>query len=378
MEISKHYQENILKLESKYKSLIDDLLDEKILIQQKLFQSFENQMNKLFQLKLSILQKQQHYQSSRPLSSKQSIKHENSQKNQNMNENTINSTTASVDIPLSIKHEETQPTATNQNTNNQDNNDTSNSMSMSKSESTIVSKFDINKTNERMKNQICNHITRIEKTKNGEKYQCNDCSKKFKKLTQVQDHVARKHVNEKPFKCNQCDKSFGLWRHLSQHEACHSKKYQCNICGKKFSQKHNLKQHEPVHTGEKAFKCQHDGCGKSFTVKNTLVIHQRIHTGEKPFECDICHKKFRHAGSLNDHKVVIHTNEKPYKCDECNKCYALKKQLISHKNMHTSKYQCTICFKRHTRPSELKRHTESNHNMIDNVKFVCGGNNSDI
>ena len=56
IECSRHYQENMLKLESKYKLRIDDLIDEKILVQHKLHESFENQMKKLFELKLSILQ----------------------------------------------------------------------------------------------------------------------------------------------------------------------------------------------------------------------------------------------------------------------------------------------------------------------------------
>lgn len=53
VKISTNYQQNMMKLESRYKLLIDDLIDEKLLIQQKLYQSFQNQMKKLFELKLS-------------------------------------------------------------------------------------------------------------------------------------------------------------------------------------------------------------------------------------------------------------------------------------------------------------------------------------
>ena len=222
-------------------------------------------------------------------------------------------------------------------------------------------KFDINKTEERMLKQIGNHITKIAKTKNGEKYQCIDCKKNFKRLDHGEAHVARKHINEKPFECNECDKCFVLWRMLRKHKNIHSTKYQCNTCGKKFSQKVNLRDHERIHTGEKPFKCDYDECGKTFSQQGSLAKHKRIHTGEKPFECDACHKKFNWSYSLKNHKAAIHSNEKPYKCDKCDKCYAVKGHITLHKNMHTSKYQCTICGKRCKSQYELKRHVQSNH-----------------
>ena len=56
VDISRHYQQNMFKPESKYKILLNDLMNEKFLIEQKLHQSYLNQMNHLFKLKLSILE----------------------------------------------------------------------------------------------------------------------------------------------------------------------------------------------------------------------------------------------------------------------------------------------------------------------------------
>ena len=279
--IASSYQESIFKLETKYRLLINDLIEEKILIQQKLSQSFQDQMNQLFKLKLSEIQNQQPHQVS------QATVEENKIGNSETNREQID-----VDIPLVVKKEESSspPMQSNENIVNVAINDNNRTFGfVSESQATIRPKVDCNKTQKRMREKINTHITKIAQTQNGEKFECNDCKKKFKRSDRAQDHIARNHIDEKPFKCNECDKCFGSWRLLNQHRNYHSTKYQCTFCGKKFSGGNDLRRHRRIHTGEKPFKCQYNGCGKSFNRKSSLICHQRTHTGEKLFECEnIC------------------------------------------------------------------------------------------
>ena len=306
IEITTQHQQNMLNLETKYKLLIDDLIDEKTLIQQKLNQSFYNQINMLWKLKLTIQLQLSIQEQKYPLPIEESVKQQVIENNDigprnaiptpdtNCCDNIDDAHPNTVDIPLFVKNEDSTPVEPDQNT-----------LNVANDASTETPKFDINKTEERMKQENNNHITRIEKTQDGRRFECNDCKKKLKQLYQAENHVARYHIDEKPFKCNQCDKCFVLWRLLSQHENYHSTKYQCAFCGKKFCQNMNLKNHERIHT-EKPFKCEYNGCGKSFRVKCTLVNHQRVHTGERPYECDICHKKCSQSTNLRRHKINVH------------------------------------------------------------------------
>ncbi|ORY05735.1 hypothetical protein K493DRAFT_156416, partial [Basidiobolus meristosporus CBS 931.73] len=54
------------------------------------------------------------------------------------------------------------------------------------------------------------------------------------------------------------------------------KKYHCSICQKGFSRPSSLNTHMYSHTGEKPFKCPHEGCGRHFSVVSNLRRHAKI------------------------------------------------------------------------------------------------------
>ena len=60
-------------------------------------------------------------------------------------------------------------------------------------------------------------------------------------------------------------------------------RYVCQTCSKAFSRPSSLKIHSHSHTGEKPFKCPHEGCGKAFSVRSNMKRHERgCHGGGSP------------------------------------------------------------------------------------------------
>jgi uncharacterized Zn-finger protein len=58
-------------------------------------------------------------------------------------------------------------------------------------------------------------------------------------------------------------------------------RYICPTCSKPFSRPSSLKIHTYSHTGEKPYKCKHEGCGKHFSVRSNMKRHEKgCHGGE--------------------------------------------------------------------------------------------------
>jgi len=80
------------------------------------------------------------------------------------------------------------------------------------------------------------------------------------------------------------------WRHHSDRSThVESRRrtqdgYLCPTCSKLFSRPSGLKIHMHSHTGEKRYRCRHEGCGKCFSVKSNMTRHnKRSHDREIGF-----------------------------------------------------------------------------------------------
>lgn len=59
-------------------------------------------------------------------------------------------------------------------------------------------------------------------------------------------------------------------------------------------------------SGEKPFKCEHEGCDRRFANSSDRKKHSHVHTSDKPYNCRVngCDKSYTHPSSLRKHMKV--------------------------------------------------------------------------
>lgn len=144
-------------------------------------------------------------------------------------------------------------------------------------------------------------------------FECEICSKQFKKKGKLNRHVKETHTDNKPYKCEECSAEFKRASHLTRHNRMkHSeepKSFVCNVdnCLQKFSTKQHLDRHIKIlHFGEK-LKCEE--CDVVFNKKILYAKHlSNVHNKAKPFLCPLlnCKKSFFREGDLLNHIKLKH------------------------------------------------------------------------
>jgi len=163
-------------------------------------------------------------------------------------------------------------------------------------------------------------------------------------------------INYRPFLCDICGKNFSTALSLRMHHKLHTgeRPYACGTCGKSFVQKIQLTQHELRHLGIRPFACT--VCNRSFSQKAQLTQHIRLHTGDRPFVCE-CGADFLSKAMLTQHRRT-HSGDRPHVCATCGKAFAYKESLVVHIRTHTGEkpFECAICGSRYTQSHHLKGH----------------------
>ena len=117
-------------------------------------------------------------------------------------------------------------------------------------------------------------------------------------------------MNLANFECDICSKCFKKLQHIKQHKKrVHeekTRKFICDYCSQSFYAKDALKKHnERVHEGHKNFKCEEEECTKAFWDEKSLISHiRRVHENEEPeknHKCESCDKKFAKPDNLKRH-----------------------------------------------------------------------------
>lgn len=191
-------------------------------------------------------------------------------------------------------------------------------------------------------------------------YVCNICSKTFNQRNKLVTHlVTHSRNNERDnsvpnisqsdtnvnFTCGVCSSSFKSMHSLSAHMRKHVEKGRvlaCNLCEKVFTKVSHLKRHELCHNDNRPFKCTL--CPRTFISENYLTEHLNKHNGIKPHVCPLCSKSFSHLSTLTNH-IKVHDKEKTYLCPTCGKRFNSSTNLNQHLKRHIGykSFVCNLC-----------------------------------
>ncbi|CAB3254662.1 unnamed protein product [Arctia plantaginis] len=171
------------------------------------------------------------------------------------------------------------------------------------------------------------------------KLKCHICTKTFKNILDLGDHIQYHGLNNIQKSCPICHAFFEsemeVSNHvISEHKSLKKIQHTCFICGYSTSKLSHYKQHENTHLQDNKKKCPH--CDYSTNYPSNLRIHERIHTNDKPYMCDNGECDYRCAtkSALSSHQLKHDKEKNMLYCDKCSYStvykYSLKKHIDSH------------------------------------------------
>ncbi|XP_067304806.1 zinc finger protein 1035 [Pseudorasbora parva] len=226
------------------------------------------------------------------------------------------------------------------------------------------------------------------KEKSKFKQQCPQCLKCFRTRSFLQKHLSL-HSNEALYGCMHCEQKFDNQDRYLQHEAfCdgvskerrleslkgsekiksiftevknqkedtveNGEGLKCKFCTKSFLRARNLRHHILTHTEVKPYRCK--TCESCFSRYDHLKLHQARCRGKRrlevrvvkmnldslntssqsttpegdPLQCTVCLKRLSTQSDLKRHMAMLHITDKPFPCKRCGKTYSSKKTLARH------------------------------------------------
>lgn len=160
----------------------------------------------------------------------------------------------------------------------------------------------------------CLHRNRVHKFK--KRIECFYCRKKFASPKNLEAHVNTRHTpfrntthENKKWKCKQCPRKFKRMSQLLEHvKVKHKgKRYKCRFCELTYSSPNEVKKHEKLsHSqgkGEDPMRC--GICYKVFNDEVYLSYHLELHKKRSTY-CFICKRELHNRIALKKHSLRKH------------------------------------------------------------------------
>lgn len=179
-----------------------------------------------------------------------------------------------------------------------------------------------------------------------------------------------KKEDQTNFYCKFCGRFFDSYRKVRSHETNHRKKlknakegarYLCDVCQKRFMSKEKLRMHiEAIHLKLLRLKCTE--CTVEFQSDSGYRHHMKMnHSDQETLKCDLCSYETRINFMLNRHKKRHLENRKHlFECGQCKATFKNQTNLLKHESRHAP-LQCNICLSEFSTSFAIKEHMAQIH-----------------
>ncbi|XP_055065969.2 zinc finger protein 1035 [Misgurnus anguillicaudatus] len=133
----------------------------------------------------------------------------------------------------------------------------------------------------------------------------------------------------------------------------------CRFCGRVFTSVLILGKHLKLHTGNRPFRCL--DCGKNFARRAHLITHKNVH--KRKIQCSVCLEVLPSIGDLLKHRQS-HPEKGMLKCPDCPMLFKFPVFFLRHVTVHEKNRKLTIPPEAQATPEKLKE--------TNKEEFSCG------